>query len=104
MDHYLGDSAAIAAVAIVATDLLWTFGATLYILPPWITVLGANATTWAGKFAFDRPRPDFTTGVTAISASFPSAHATGAIALYGFVASALARPLAHGRARFETLF
>lgn len=100
----LGDSATLVAVAIVATGFLWAFGAILHILPLWITVLGANATTWAGKFAFDRPRPDFTTGVTAISASFPSAHATGAMAVYGIVAYALARSLAHGRARFEILF
>ncbi|MGF1627680.1 MAG: phosphatase PAP2 family protein [Alphaproteobacteria bacterium] len=100
----LGDSAAVTAVAFVVTGFLWVFGGRRIILPLWVTVLGAILSTWAGKFAFDRPRPDFVTGVTALSASFPSAHATGAIAVYGFIAYVIARGLRSGRARFEILF
>lgn len=100
----LADSAAATAVGIVATGFLWAFGGRRIILPLWVTVLGSTLSTWAGKFAFDRPRPDFETGVTALSASFPSAHATAAVAVYGFIAYVLARALPGGWARFELLF
>src|SRR5690606_2768836 len=100
----LGDSASLAGVALVATGLLWADRRPRLILPLWITILGALGTTWIGKFAFDRPRPEFIEGFTALSPSFPSAHATGVAAVYGFIAYVVVRDLPGRRARFEVVF
>lgn len=42
--------------------------------------------------------------MTAQSASFPSAHAAGAMAVYGFLAYAIARDLPSPRARFQAAY
>jgi undecaprenyl-diphosphatase len=59
---------------------------------------------WIAKFAIDRARPDFLVGVTAASPSFPSGHATGALAIYGFIAYAVSRSFPSGARRFEIAF
>lgn len=100
----LGDSATLMAAILVATGFLWADGRRLLIFPLWLDFVGAQATTWAGKFGFARPRPEFLTDVTALSPSFPSGHATGAVAVYGFIAYALARDLERPRQRFELAY
>jgi undecaprenyl-diphosphatase len=100
----LGDSAALVGVALVATGFLWAHRRTPFVVPLWAAILGSQLTTWLGKFGFDRPRPDFVTAVTAISPAFPSGHATGAMAVYGFIAYAIARDLRFRRSRFEITF
>lgn len=96
-----GTGAALTAITLTATGFLWARRRRDMILPLWLAFLGAEATTWAAKYAVDRARPAFAAGVSAISPSFPSAHATGAMAVYGFVAYLLARDLPGRRARFE---
>jgi membrane-associated phospholipid phosphatase len=100
----LGAGITLLAVAFVSS-LFFLVYRRPYLLPAfWITIAGAEITTWLGKFAVARVRPDFVTGVTAISYSFPSGHAAGSVAVYGFIAYALARDL-HGRmARFEMCY
>jgi membrane-associated phospholipid phosphatase len=100
----LGAQPALVAVSIVSTGFLWADRRPGYILPLWVTIAGAQATTWVGKFGFDRARPDFLTPETAFSPSFPSAHATGAVAVYGFIAYAIARDMTSPRQRFEIAF
>lgn len=100
----LGDSTTLVAVTLTATGLLWGQGQTRTLLPLWLTILGANATAWAGKFALGRARPDFLTEATALSPSFPSAHATGSAAVYGFVAYLVARQLTSAGARFDLAY
>ena len=56
----------------------------------WLTLLGAEATTWSLKFAAGRLRPPFLPGIEALSPSFPSAHATVALSLYGYLALVVA--------------
>ena len=99
-----GSSPAIVAVAMVVTGFLWSYGRTFLLGPLWLAVLGSLATTWAGKFLIGRERPPFIDAASAVSPSFPSAHATAAMALYGFLAYALARELPTVRARFEVVF
>lgn len=96
----LGAEPARVAVAIAATGFLWAHGRRFVLLPLWLTILGAGATTWIGKYALDRTRPEFVTEVTALSPSFPSAHATGAMAVYGFIAYAILREAGTRRQRF----
>lgn len=100
----LGDTATLVAVTLTATGLLWGDRRRVLLLPLWLTILGANATTWAGKFAIDRVRPDFVTAATALSPSFPSAHATGSAAIYGFIAYVVARQLGSAGARFDIAY
>jgi len=100
----LGAGPAIAGMVAVASALLWSQGRTRLLLPLWITFLGAQGTTWAGKYAIGRPRPAFLDAVTAASPSFPSGHATASTALIGFLAYVTARDLPDLRARFEVVF
>ena len=100
----LGSFTTLLAVALVSTGFLWAHASGRLILPLWLTVVGAQLTTTAGKYGFDRARPEFLTEVTAITPSFPSGHSTGAMAVYGFIAYAIARDLASRRARFEVAY
>jgi membrane-associated phospholipid phosphatase len=100
----LGSSSALTLVSVVTTGFLWAFYRGFLILPLWVTILGAHATTWFGKFGFDRERPTFLTEVTALSPSFPSAHAAGSAAVLGFIAYLIARDLSGARERFEVVF
>lgn len=87
----LGASNALSAIAIISALFLWVYQRGFLIVPLLLTITGSQLTTWLGKFGFARPRPEFITEVTAISPSFPSAHATSSLAVLGFIAYALAR-------------
>ena len=100
----LGSGPALAAAALTATAFLWAGGRSTLIIPLWVAWLGAQLTTWAGKYAIDRHRPEFIEGVSAMSPSFPSGHSTGAMAVYGFLAYAIVRDLPGWRPRFEAIF
>jgi undecaprenyl-diphosphatase len=93
----LGTGGTGSVVALVASGLFWSDGRTQFIVPLWVTFLGAQATTWSLKFITARVRPPFLEGVTAASPSFPSAHATVSTAVYGFLALAIAQSLPQGR-------
>ena len=79
-----------AAVALAASGLLWSSGRASLVGPLWLAFVGAEATTWSVKFLTARARPPFLEGLTAASPSFPSAHATVAVVVYGFVALSIA--------------
>ncbi|MEN8820019.1 MAG: phosphatase PAP2 family protein [Abyssibacter sp.] len=100
----LGNTETLAAVTLVAMGFLWADRRALFIPGLLLTIVGSQSVTWAGKFLVNRPRPEFLTFVEASSPSFPSAHATGALAVYGFVAYAIARDLRTPQQRFELGF
>lgn len=100
----VGAGSAVIPVAMTATGFLWADRRSRLILPLWVTLLGAEATTWAGKYLIGRARPQFLDVASAASPAFPSGHATGSMAVYGFLAYALARNLPRLRARFELAF
>ncbi len=89
----VGTGAAGAAIGLVASGLLWSAGRAALVGPLWLAFVGAQATTWSLKFVTARVRPPFLEGVTAASPSFPSAHATVSVAMYGFLALAIAQDL-----------
>lgn len=100
----LGAGATLFAVAATATVLLWTGPRRRFIGPFWMVYLGTEAMTWGTKFALDRARPIFLEIAHASSPSFPSAHAAGAAAVYGFLAYIVIRSLpASGPARLVVL-
>lgn len=99
----LGGSSALVAVTLVTTGLLWARRRHV-IAPLWLTILGSQITTYAGKYVLARQRPEFVTEVAAFTPSFPSGHATSAMAVYGFIAYILARDLMTTRQRFEMVY
>lgn len=84
--------------------LLVVFNRARYVLPFLFTIGGSTAVTWGGKHLVDRPRPPLVTQVIETSPSFPSGHATAAMALYGFLAYLCWREAPTPRLRFETAF
>jgi len=100
----LGSSPAIVSAAIIATGFLWSQRQSNLIAPLWITCIGAITTTSMGKLLIGRHRPEFTIDVTAPFSSFPSGHATAAMAVYGFLAYAISRALPSIRERFEVAY
>lgn len=100
----LGGTAALIAVALTLSGLLWVLQRRALNLGLWLTVLGSQAMLWVGKWSFGRSRPDALIEAVPSSAAFPSGHATGAMAIYGFLAYALARLAGTERQRIETVF
>ena len=94
----VGTGAAGAIVCLVATGALGSSGRTRWVAPIWIAFIGAQIMTWSLKFVTDRKRPDFLEGITAASPSFPSAHATVSMVVYGVVALAITDGVTQGRA------
>lgn len=82
----LGTGASLLAAMTTATALLWASSRAALVLPYWVVFLGTEATVWSTKFALGRARPDFIAAASALSPSFPSAHAAGSVAVYGFLA------------------
>ncbi|MEK7538429.1 MAG: LssY C-terminal domain-containing protein [Patescibacteria group bacterium] len=72
----------------VASILLWIWNKRMYVIPFWVALLGSEAVNFFGKLAVHRPRPEVAAYVEK-SFSFPSGHATIAVAFYGFLAYAL---------------
>ncbi|MGM0562655.1 MAG: phosphatase PAP2 family protein [Pseudomonadota bacterium] len=100
----LGGSVALIAVALATTGLLWAHRRGNIIAPLWLTILGSQVTTYAGKYVLARHRPEFVAEVAAGTPSFPSGHATSAMAVYGFIAYIIARDLMTTRQRFEIIY
>ena len=69
----------------------------------WVTLVGSSATTFLIKIIVDRPRP-LDAAVLEDTASFPSGHATVAIAFYGFLAYLLWRNTTNIRPRRTSLW
>ncbi len=80
----LGKSQVILAFIFISVAVLWLWQKKYYILPLLIAVTGSEAFTYLGKLTFHRPRPAMAV-YAEHSFSFPSGHATIAVAFYGFV-------------------
>jgi len=100
----LGSSPSVVAAVVIATGFLWSQGRLQFVIPLWVTCLGALATTTIGKLLIERHRPEITLDVSAAGWSFPSGHATVAMAVYGFIAYAIARTLPGVPERFEVTY
>jgi undecaprenyl-diphosphatase len=93
----MASNGALAAVGIAASLLLVSARRAADLRPLWLAGLGAIATTWSAKYVLGLPRPEFTTLAVAVSPTFPSAHATGAMAVYGVLAWLAGRVLSKGK-------
>lgn len=88
-----GDTASLMAVTATATGLLWALARRPVALGLVVSALGSQLTTYVLKYAIGRQRPVFEAFAHASTPSFPSAHAAGAMAVYGFLTYAVAREL-----------
>lgn len=95
----LGDNPPLAALAVLTALVLWRRGDRALLAGLAVAVAGSQAVLWASKWALARPRPEFVADVTAVSAAFPSGHATGAVVVLGMVATAAVRGLEAGAGR-----
>lgn len=81
----LGESQIITLLALTTTAILWYTRKKWEIIPLWLSIIGSEGTTFVAKIIFHRPRP-----VNAVflesQNSFPSGHATIAVAFYGMIA------------------
>jgi membrane-associated phospholipid phosphatase len=100
----LGGSPTFVAVGLVATMFLLIEQRLVFVPALWTTLIGAQVTTWIGKYAINRARPEFLDVATAVAPSFPSGHATAAMAVYGFLAYVVVRRVGSPRLRFEVVF
>jgi undecaprenyl-diphosphatase len=100
----LAGSPALLAVAVVSTGVLWAHRQISFIAPLWLTFLGSQLMTYSGKFLLQRQRPESVIELVEITPSFPSGHATRALAVYGFMAYVISRELNTARQRFELVF
>jgi membrane-associated phospholipid phosphatase len=100
----LGSSPSVVSSVIIATGFLWSQRRLYIIAPLWVTCLGAVASTSIGKLLIGRHRPPGELDFTAMTSSFPSGHTTASMAVYGFLAYAIARNLPTVRERFEVAY
>jgi len=80
----LGEAEFVIILALVISALLWYWRKKLQIIILWIVIIGSEAITYVIKAFVNRPRPDNAL-ILEESASFPSGHATIAVAFYGFL-------------------
>lgn len=81
----LGESPTIIVFALTISALLWLSRNKWQILTLWLTIIGSEGLTFVTKLIFHRPRPPHAVFLED-SNSFPSGHATIAVAFYGFLA------------------
>ncbi len=80
----LGRAEIIISVTAIISLLFWLWRQKSYILPLWLSLIGSSLLSFLSKLAFERPRPPLAV-YTETSFSFPSGHATAAVAFYGFL-------------------
>lgn len=76
----------VASIAVVFMLILWLGKKWIYILPFILTFSGSILSDLLSKVIIHRPRPEAVAFYHEGSYSFPSGHATVAIAIYGFIA------------------
>ncbi len=85
-----GYSKVVIIIALGVTAILLLRRLPYFAFGLWLSLVGSEGMTWVLKKVFERPRSDL--GVyLEHSNSFPSGHATGSVALYGFLAYILIR-------------
>jgi undecaprenyl-diphosphatase len=100
---FLGKWQVILIFTTAAILILWLWKKTFYIVPLLLCITGSQIFTLTGKFIFHRARPG-----AAIypenSFSFPSGHASIAIAVYGFFTYLLIKNLHQWKRKIDVFF
>ena len=100
---YFGTSQVVIAFLVAVIFILIINQKIRYTIPLLISTIGAFVLVYISKIAFHRPRPDIAIYYEP-SYSFPSGHATIAVALYGFVAYLIIHFLKSTKQKLNTLF
>ncbi len=96
----LGSAPAVSVAAVTATGFLAATRQWRVVLAIWIAFLGAATTTWTIKYLVGRARPEFIDAASAVSPSFPSAHSSSAMAVYGFLGLVISQRYSRWQVRF----
>jgi undecaprenyl-diphosphatase len=89
----LGNWELILAGVIIFSAILWLWGKRIYMFSLWLAMGGSALFSYLGKLIIHRPRPQNVAVFDLSSFSFPSGHATLALAFYGFIAYFLFRQI-----------
>ena len=98
----LGQSPTIIVFGLIVSAILYLSHKKWQIVTLWLTVIGSEAFTFLSKIIFHRLRPANAV-ILEGSASFPSGHATIAVAFYGFLVYLACRSLKKKRYRLITI-
>ncbi len=93
----------VVSFAIITSVLLWFWRKRSYILPFLVTINGSYLFYTLSKIIIHRPRPEIAYYLES-GYSFPSGHATMAVALYGFLIYILFWELKHWKTKANILF
>ncbi len=93
----------ILSFAVIASVILWIWKKRFYLLPFWVTIAGSYLFYTLSKIIIHRSRPDIAYYVEN-GFSFPSGHATMAVAFYGFLTYILFRQHKHWKIKANVLF
>ncbi|NCF75384.1 MAG: phosphatase PAP2 family protein [Xanthomonadaceae bacterium] len=99
----LGKSQVILIFLITAILILWIWKKRFYIITLLLSIMGSGFFTYIGKLIFHRARPSVAV-YTENSFSFPSGHATIAIAFYGFLAYLLIKSAKQWKQKINIFF
>ena len=99
----LGNWQVVVLFCLVSTSVLWLTKRRWLIAGLFASVGGSVFTSFLGKFAFHRPRP-LEAALAEHSYSFPSGHATIAVAFYGFLGYLLIRGARQWKTRVNLFF
>ncbi|MFA6995076.1 MAG: phosphatase PAP2 family protein [Patescibacteria group bacterium] len=80
----LGSWLIVVNVAVAFFLILWLLKKRTYIPTFWLSLMGSTLVNFLSKLAFHRPRPLYPV-YTESGFSFPSGHASVAVAMYGFI-------------------
>ena len=99
----LGKWQVVSIFTIATILLLWIWKKRSYIRPLLLGIIGSEIFTFIGKVVFHRARPNIAL-YAENSFSFPSGHATIAIAFYGFLAYLLIRNAKNWKNKINVFF
>lgn len=99
----LGKWQIVMSSAIALSFILWLWKQKVYLFPLWVTIAGSGLLNFLGKLAFHRQRPDVALYIED-TFSFPSGHATIAVAFYGFIVYILFRQIRKWKYKINALF
>ncbi|MDA1335048.1 MAG: LssY C-terminal domain-containing protein [bacterium] len=99
----LGKWQIVVGGVIVAISILWIWGRRFYIIPFLVTLIGSEVFNVVGKLVLRRDRPDVAYYIEQ-GFSFPSGHATIAVAFYGFLVYILFSEIRRWKYRAIILF
>ncbi len=99
----LGKWQIVISATIVLSFVLWFWKKRIYLLLLCVTIIGSELFNSLGKLAFHRQRPDVALYIED-TFSFPSGHATIAVAFYGFLIYILFRQIKKWKYKINALF